>query len=140
MFLKRKMNDKLNLLLDLFGLIYRNDNSLFVQENNNEIQHQIRNLLMDTEFRFEKDEDLNKILTKIQNDINTIKSNKCLDEVKKDFSFVLFQDKSGNVFMQKDGENIVLNDVNYINVCYKRDEVKKATNTFYKPELDITYN
>lgn len=139
MFLKRKMNDKLNLLLDLFGLCYKNGNSAFVQNFNEEINTQMRKILMDTDIRFRVKEELDEIIPKITNDLNIIKSNNYLNEVKKDFSFILFQDKSGNVFMQKDGEKIVLNDVNYINVCYKRDEVKKATNTFDKPELDITY-
>lgn len=34
MFLKRKINNKLNLLLDLFGLCYENGNSAFVQNFN----------------------------------------------------------------------------------------------------------
>lgn len=139
MFLKRKINNKLNLLLDLFGLCYENGNSAFVQNFNEEINTQMRKILMDTDIRFRVKEELDEIIPKITNDLNIIKSNNYLNEVKKDFSFMLFQDTNGNVFMQKDGENIVLNDVNYINVCYKRDKVKKTTNTFDKPELDITY-
>ena len=52
MFLKRKINNKLNLLLDLFGLCYENGNSAFVQNFNEEINTQMRKILMDTDIRF----------------------------------------------------------------------------------------